>query len=259
MSNRLKQRLAAGECVRAAWAELGSPDAAEIMVLHGWPTIIIDGEHGIGDLETWVAMARAIEAAGGHAVLRVPHGDEALLKRVLDRGFRSIIVPMVNSAAAARDIAAACRYPGAGRRGYAAPIVRGSGFGTVPDYARQAAARDLLLIVQCEHIDAVADLDAIMAVPGIDMVFVGPNDLAGSMDLLENLTAPALTEAFTQIEAAAARNGCALGTIPGPGRTWAGLAQLGYRLIAGPNDVSLLIAGAREAARAGGDSAPDWG
>ncbi len=137
--NPLKARLAAGETIKAAWAELGSPDAAEIMVRHGWNTIIIDGEHGIGDLEIWVAIARAIEAAGGEVILRVPEGSDALLKRVLDRGFRSIIVPMVNSAQEAARIAAACRYPPLGRRGYAAPVVRGSGFGSVPGYALHAA------------------------------------------------------------------------------------------------------------------------
>ena len=104
--NPLKARLAAGETIKAAWVELGSPDVAEIMVRHGWDVIVIDGEHGIGDIETWVSTARAIEAAGGQVILRVPDGSDTMLKRVLDRGFRSIIVPMVNSAA---DAAAAPR------------------------------------------------------------------------------------------------------------------------------------------------------
>ena len=67
--NRLKQRIAAGEQVAAAWLELGNPDIAEIMVRHGWTTLVIDGEHGVGDLDDWVAVARAVEAAGGEVVL----------------------------------------------------------------------------------------------------------------------------------------------------------------------------------------------
>ena len=151
------------------------------------------------------------------AILRVPEGSDALLKRVLDRGFRSIIVPMVNSAQEAARIAAACRYPPLGRRGYAAPVVRGSGFGSVPGYALHAAAEELLLIVQCEHADAVAGIEALAAVDGVDMVFIGPNDLAGSMGLLEQLEAPALHAAFQRVEQAVAASGKMLGTITGPG------------------------------------------
>lgn len=250
--NPLKQRLRAGEVLKAAWVELANPDVAEIMVRHGWDVIVIDGEHGSGTLEDWVATARAVEAAGGEVVLRVPEGSDALLKRVLDRGFRSIIVPMVNSAEDAARIAGACRYPGLGRRGYAAPIVRASRFGATPDYARAAAAEELLLIVQCEHVDAVEGIEAMLRVDGVDMIFIGPNDLAGSMDLLERLEEGALWDAFRRVEAATRAAGGMLGTITGPGRGWVELTGLGYQLIIGPNDVSLLIAGARAAAQARG-------
>ncbi len=248
--NPLKQRLRAGEMIKAAWVELASPDVAEIMVRHGWQVIVIDAEHGVGTLEDWVATARAIEAAGGEVILRVPDGSDTMLKRVLDRGFRSIIVPMVNSATEAAQIAAACRYPGLGRRGYAAPVVRGSRYGTVPDYARSEAADELLLIVQCEHVDAVAGIEAMAAVEGIDMIFIGPNDLVGSMGMLEQLEAAPLQDAFLRVEDAARAAGRWLGSITGPGRDWADLERLGYRLVVGPNDIALLIAGARSAAKA---------
>lgn len=246
--NPLKQRLRAGEMLKAAWVELASPDVAEIMVRHGWDIIVIDGEHGVGTLEDWVATARAVEAAGGEVILRVPDGSDTMLKRVLDRGFRSIIVPMVNSAGDAASIAGACRYPGLGRRGYAAPVVRGSRYGTTSDYGKSGAADELLLIVQCEHVDAVQGIDALVAAQGIDMVFIGPNDLVGSMGMLEQLEAPALQDAFVRVEDAARTAGCWLGTITGPGRDWADLERLGYRLVVGPNDIALLIAGARAAA-----------
>lgn len=246
--NPLKHRIAAGEMVAAAWVELASPDVAEIMLRHGWSTLIIDGEHGLGDLEHWVAVARAIEAAGGEVVLRVPDGSETLLKRVLDRGFRSLIVPMVNSAEQARAIVAACRYPGLGRRGYAAPVTRASHFGARPDYARREASAELLLMLQCEHVEAVENLAEIAAVDGVDLIFIGPNDLAGSIDHLERMEEPAPQALLARIEAAAAAAGKPLGTILGAGRGWSDLAALGYRFVAGPNDVSLLALGARAAA-----------
>lgn len=246
--NDLKARLAAGELVTAAWAELGHPDVAEIMVRHGWRTVVIDGEHGLGDLETWVAVARAVEAAGGEVVLRVPDGSDTTLKRVLDRGFRSLVVPMVNSAAQARAIARSCRYPMRGARGYAAPIVRASGFGARPAYARDEAHDDLLLFVQCEHPDSLSSLAEIAAVPGIDGIFLGPNDLAAAMGHLEDLEQPDVQTALARVEAAAAEAGVVLATVTGGGRGWRDLRARGFRLVVGPNDVSLLVEGAGTAA-----------
>lgn len=246
--NRLKQRIASGEQVSAAWVELGNPDIAEIMVRHGWSTLVIDGEHGVGDLDDWVAVARAAEAAGAEVVLRVPDGSDTMLKRVLDRGFRSLIVPMVNTAEQARAIVASCRYPGLGRRGYAAPIVRASDWGARPGYARDEAADELLLMLQCEHVEAVENLPQIAAVPGVDLIFIGPNDLAGSIDHLERMLEPAPQDLLRRIEAGAAQAGKPLATIIGAGRNWSDLRALGYRFVIGPNDISLLIAGARAAA-----------
>lgn len=246
--NRLKQNLAGGEQVAAAWIELGNPDIAEIMVRHGWSTLLIDGEHGVGDLEDWVAVARAAQAAGAEVVLRVPDASETTLKRVLDRGFNSLVVPMVNTAEQASAIVAACRYPSFGRRGYAAPIVRASDWGIQKDYARQRAADDLLLILQCEHVESVDNLEAISQVEGVDMIFIGPNDLAASIDRIEQLEDEAVRDLIVRIETIAADNRMPLGTILGPKRGWSELKQLGYRFIVGPSDVTILMQGARSAA-----------
>lgn len=246
--NNLKQRLFAGQFVAAAWAEMGSPDNAEAMARHGWPVILIDGEHGIGDVEQWVAVARAVEAAGGEVILRVPNAEQWMLNRVLDRGFRSILVPRVNSAAEARTIADFCRYPPHGSRGYAAPIVRASAFGARPDYAREEAHQELLLMIQCEHVDAVENIAEIASVPGIDAIFIGPNDLAGSAHHLECMLEPVPRALIRKVEAECIRQGKMLATIVGAGRSWADLKALGYRLVIGPNDVSLIVNGARQAA-----------
>jgi len=249
MKNRLKARLAAGETVCAAWLEFGAPEVAEALVHAGWDVIVIDCEHGSAGLEDGLKLIRAVEAAGGDAVVRVPDGQEATLKRALDRGARSLMVPMVNSPALAASVAGFCRYPPLGRRGYAAPIVRASDYGVRADYAA-VAHEELLLMVQIEHIDAVRDFDAIMAVPGVDMAFVGPNDLAGSIDLLERMEAPASLAALAEIERKATASGAQLGTIIGAGRGYADLRGLGYRFIVGPNDLSLLMGAARAAAAA---------
>lgn len=248
--NTLKARLLNGDFVPAAWAELGNADIAEILVHHGWKTIVVDGEHGVGDLETWVAVARAVEAAGGEVLLRVPDGSDTTLKKVLDRGFRSIIVPMVNSAAQAEAIASSCRYPPRGTRGYAAPILRASDYGARPDYARETSHDELLLFVQCETPAAVKALPEIAAVPGIDGIFLGPNDLSAMMGHLERMDDPEVQATLAEVDKAASATGTLMATVTGGGRGWADLRRLGYRLVAGVNEVSLLVDATREAARA---------
>lgn len=251
--NSLKSRLLSGDFVTAAWAELGHPDIAEILVRHGWPTVLIDGEHGIGDFETWVAVARAVEAADGEVILRVPDGSDTTLKKAMDRGFRSIIVPMVNTVSQATQIAASCRYPQRGKggvgRGYAAPIVRGSDYATRPDYAVQSANDDVLLFVQCETPESVATLAEIAGVEGIDGIFLGPNDLAATLGHIEDMGHATPLAAYAEVEAKVKGAGKLLATVPGGGRDWAILREKGYDLVAGVNDVSFLIEAARAAAR----------
>ena len=246
--NPIKQRLQNGDFLTAGWAELGNPDVAEIMVRHGWNLIVIDGEHGIGNLENWVAVARAVEAAGGEVLLRVPDGSDTTLKRVLDRGFRSLIVPMVNTPAQAKAIAGHCRYPGLGTRGYAAPIVRASAYGARPDYARDESHDELLLFVQCEHPDAITGLAEIAATPGIDGIFLGPNDLSAALGHLERMDHADTQAAIAEVEAGAKKAGTMLATVLGAGRGWADLKGLGYNLAVGVNDVSFLVQSARQAA-----------
>jgi 4-hydroxy-2-oxoheptanedioate aldolase len=246
MKNTLRARIAAGETVTAAWLELGSPDVAEILVRCGWDVVLIDCEHGVAGLEEGLGLIRAVEAAGGEAMLRVPDAAEATLKRALDRGARSILVPMVNDLGTARAIARACRYPPMGGRGYAAPIVRASGFGAWQDYARRAND-EVLIAVQVEHVDALPIVAELAEVPGIDMVFVGPNDLAASMGYLERLDAPEVQEAIAGIETAARATGLSLGTIDGA-RDAGALREAGYRFVVGPNDIQLLATAAKAAA-----------
>jgi 4-hydroxy-2-oxoheptanedioate aldolase len=246
MSNPIKQRLRAGETVTATWIDTGSPEVCDIVVNAGWDVVVIDCEHGAAPLEDGLSLLRAVQAAGGEPVLRVPDGSDTTLKRALDRGARSIIVPMVNSVDQARAIARSCLYPPRGGRGYAAPIVRASKYGRWTDYAR-VAHDDLLLMVQCEHVDAVSHLTEIAGVEGVDMVFVGPNDLSGSIGLLEQLDHADLLKLKTEIEETARKSKLGLGTILGGGRNYTQLRDAGYSFIVGPSDVGLLYNAARQA------------
>ncbi|NDV52233.1 MULTISPECIES: HpcH/HpaI aldolase/citrate lyase family protein [unclassified Salipiger] len=244
--NKLKARLQAGETVTAAWLEFGTPEVAELLVHTGWDVVVIDCEHGTAGLEEGLGLIRAVEAAGGQAIVRVPDCSEATLKRALDRGARSLMVPMVSSAAMARDIAAFCQYSPRGRRGYAAPIVRASDYGKRTDYAK-TAHDELLIMAQIEHVDTVREVAEIAGIEGIDMAFVGPNDFAASMDHLEDMTHPDVQGQIAEVEKVARAGGLMLGTIVGAGRSYADLREAGYSFIVGPNDISLLAAASRAA------------
>lgn len=244
--NPILAALKRGETVSGMWLSTGSPDLAEAAVRLGWPLLIVDNEHGIADLTQAVAIHRAALCAGGDVILRVPSAEAVHLKLVLDRGFRSIMAPMINTAAEAKAFVDACRYPPRGRRGYAAPIVRASGYGTRPDYAG-TSHEDLLLIAQIEHIDAVDHIAEIAAVDGIDALFLGPNDLAGSMGFLERLDHPDMMAVYERVERDVLASGKWLGSIVRPGRSPRQLHELGCRIIAGPSDIGVFLQGARAA------------
>lgn len=244
--NPTKAALKRGETVCAMWSGTGSPDLVEAAVRIGWKTILVDNEHGVTDIDGAVALHRAALAAGGDIILRIPSFDPTYLKLVLDRGIRSIMCPMVNTVAEAEAFVAACCYPMRGRRGYAAPIVRGSGWGTIPRYM-ETAHDELLLIAQIEHKDAIPNIDAMAAVDGIDALLLGPNDLAGTYGKLERLDDAEMLSIYEDIEKAVIKAGKWYGSIVRPGRSPRELHDLGCRIIAGPSDIGLFLGAAREA------------
>ena len=180
MENTLKQRLVAGDRLYGVWVSLADPGVAELLAWSGYDFVVIDQEHGPGTIGDAVALLRACACADCPAIVRVPWNDQVYLKRILDAGANSIMVPMIELAEEAKAAVAACRYPPAGRRGYAAPAMRCSHYGFIPDY-RARANDQLLLLAQIESAAAAAQVEAIVGVDGIDMGFIGVNDMGGSI------------------------------------------------------------------------------
>jgi len=247
-TNWIKNQLRDGKIIIPLWVSAGSPTLAEAAVYAGWPVILIDNEHGTASLETTIQMVRAVESAGGHVIVRIPWNDAVYLKRILDLGIQSLMIPMISDKESAEKAVAACRYPPHGTRGYAAPIVRASGYGADRDYAKNAR-NETLLIAQIEHIDAIKNVSDITNVDGIDLLFIGPNDLAGSMNHFENMTDVEVTEAFENIEKFVRSSEKMLGCFPIPDITLAELQQRGHQLIAAQGDIGLFMRAASEAAR----------
>jgi 4-hydroxy-2-oxoheptanedioate aldolase len=243
--NVLKARLEAGESVYGAWVGSGSPAAAELLGHVGFDFLVLDQEHGAGELSDAVAAVRAAESSGTPCVVRAPWNDPIWLKRILDAGAQSVMIPSIETAAAARAAVAACHYPPQGTRGYAAGVVRASTFGLEAGYVAKAN-RNLLIVLQIESAAAVEHATEICAVEGVDVVFIGVNDLAGSIGRLEQLDHPDVRSLVRQAEEIILASGKPMGTVPSAGASWQELFTRGYRMVVGPHDVILL----REAARA---------
>jgi 4-hydroxy-2-oxoheptanedioate aldolase len=202
--NSFKQALRLGQPQIGFWLGLASAYTAEICAGAGFDWLLVDCEHGPQSLPLVLAQLQAIEAAGGaHAVVRVPSDDPVALKQYLDLGARSVLVPMVETAAQAEAVVRACRYPPVGVRGVGG--ARANRWGRYPSYLHEAADQTCVL-VQAESRYAMDNLAEISAVEGVDGVFVGPADLAASMGHLGNPGHPdvraAVSEALRVILAA---------------------------------------------------------
>jgi 4-hydroxy-2-oxoheptanedioate aldolase len=152
---------------------------AEVVASCGFDWVVIDTEHAVTDIPDTLGMLQAMAAWPVSAVVRPASNDTVLIKRCLDLGAQTLIVPYVQNADEARHAVTAMQYAPRGVRGVAG-MTRASGFGLINDYAR-LAQDELCLIVQVETIDALGQIAAIAAVDGVDGLFIGPADLAASM------------------------------------------------------------------------------
>lgn len=178
MVNTFKQALAEGRQQIGLWHGLASPYTAEICAGAGFDWLLFDGEHSPTDIPLLLAQIQAVGGTGAHPIGRPPFGEPWLIKQYLDIGFQTLLIPMVDTAAQAERLVRACRYPPDGIRGVA--MSRASRWGRNRDYFAEAA-QDTCLLVQVETRAAMAAVEEIAAVEGVDGVFIGPADLSASL------------------------------------------------------------------------------
>lgn len=204
-ANVLKRRLAAGETLHGCWLGLADGYAAEIASTAGFDWLLIDGEHAPNDLRSMLPQLQVVEAGASSAILRLPDGDPVKIKQALDIGAQSLLIPMIESGEQARTAFAATRYPPAGFRGVGSALARASRFSSIPDYLTTADA-EICLMLQVESRAGLAALDDILAVDGVDGVFIGPSDLAADLGHLGDASHPdvvdAVLDALARIRAA---------------------------------------------------------
>ncbi|MBD9375222.1 HpcH/HpaI aldolase/citrate lyase family protein [Rhizobium sp. ARZ01] len=193
-SNHFKNRLKAGECLHGIWLGFADPYAAEMAATAGFDWLLIDGEHAPNDVRSIMAQLAILDGKESAAVVRLPDDDPTRIKQALDIGAQNLLIPMVESAEQAERCIRAANYPPKGFRGVGSALARASKFGGIPDYL--ATANDeILVLLQVESRRGLDALDDILAIEGVDGVFIGPSDLAADMGYLGNVSAPPVREA----------------------------------------------------------------
>lgn len=189
-TNHFKRRLLNGEKLYGLWTVLGSGYAAEMLAGCEFDWILIDAEHGPNDLHTVREQLQGIAAASvlldkdsalvSQPVVRIPEGNEVVMKQYMEAGVRNFLVPMIETANKAAEMVKAINYPPLGTRGVGATLGRASHWGRYKDYIAKASD-EMCLILQIESVKALENLEAIASTKGVSAIFFGPSDLAADM------------------------------------------------------------------------------
>jgi 4-hydroxy-2-oxoheptanedioate aldolase len=245
-ANPVKRKLKAGQHSVGTWLSLGSITAARFLARAGFDWLTVDMEHSLVGWETTTHMFGSIADAGCTALARVPANRHDHIKRALDNGANGIVVPMVNSKAEAEAAVAAMKYPPVGNRSVGGSV-HALNFGTTAlDYYNHAN-EELLVVLQCEHIQAVENADAIFSVPGIDAIFVGPHDLAASMRSRDGKppSGAATTEAMKHVLATCKKHGVAPGLHCGSAEEAQARIDEGWQFLAIGSELRMMLDAAK--------------
>jgi 4-hydroxy-2-oxoheptanedioate aldolase len=244
--NPFKRALRAGKAQIGLWSSLSSNYSVEVIAGAGFDWLLLDTEHSPNDLESLLTQLQAAAPYATHPVVRVPWNDMVAIKRVLDIGAQSLLVPYVSTPEEAAAAVSYIRYPPAGVRGVAG-TTRASRFGRVKDYAKRAH-EEICLLVQLETQRALDNLEAICAVEGIDGVFIGPADLHASLghtgEIANPEVKPLIDEAIRRIRKCGRAPGI-LTPNEADARHWLGCGAL---FVAVGADVGILARGAESLA-----------
>lgn len=243
MQNPFKQMLASknlpGPYPVGTWAMSSSPLVAEALGCAGFDWAVVDMEHSPLDLQDLVHMLQAIAGTGMVPITRVPWNDAVMVKRVLDAGAQSLMFPFVQNSDEAKRAVAAAKYPPQGSRGMAG-MSRGSRFGTVKDYFK-VANQSVSVILQVETPEAMARIEEIAGVEGVDSIFMGPGDLSGAMGHVGNPMHADVVALMTDGVRRCHKLGVPVGTVGGTAEAVATYRASGIDYIGVASDLGLLM------------------
>ncbi len=244
----LKRRLQAREVTIGAWISFAESAVAEIMAGTGFDWILIDTEHAPFSPEGLQTVLTAFNGRESVPIVRVPWNNPAVIKQALDLGAGGVLVPMVNTPDEGPAAVASCPYPPEGIRGFG-PRRASDYYRRVAEYVA-SANESVIVALQIEHIEAIKSIADIAAVPGIDVICLGPNDLSGSMGLLGQIEHPSVVDAIHRVLDEAARHQITtclgMAFTSAVNRQW---VSRGARFIIAAEDQTVLRVGTAEALR----------
>jgi 4-hydroxy-2-oxoheptanedioate aldolase len=248
-TNDVKEKLKRGEPALGGWLSFPSVATARVMARLGFDWLVVDMEHSAQSPALMADMVATIADAGTCApIVRVPYNSVEWFKWALDAGAWGVVVPMVNSREEAQRAIEFSKYPPLGNRSIGG-IFGPYGFGTTdwPGYA-QVANDEIMMIMQIESAQALQNLDEILSVPGVDVAFVGPNDLHAQLGLIPSSDGaePAFVEALERVKVAARKHHVALGIFSSDGKAAAARVRQGFQMISVTTDVGSMIAAAAQ-------------
>ena len=244
MANGVKAAWAAGKPVVNGWLAIPHGFTAEVMAQAGWDSLTVDIQHGVQDYMSMVACFQGMQPHGVTPMVRVPWNEPGIIGKVLDGGAKGVICPMVNTEKEARDLVSFCRYPPKGSRSFG-PIRSGI-YGAAAD--TNAANDDILVIPMIETKTALDNLEAIVSVPGVDAIYIGPSDLSLSLGMapLQDRREPEFLAVLDRIRTTAQKAGVKVGIHTMTGAYSKEMFERGFNLATIMNDSGLMLTAAKQ-------------
>lgn len=244
--NNLKEVLKEGKNVFGPFMKFTDPATVEIMGFAGFDFVIIDAEHGPISMQSAQNMIRAAETANITPVIRVANNDEALILRALDIGAQGIEIPQINSKSQAIKAVRSVKYAPQGERGVCR-YVRAANYSSMDkfDYFK-SANNETMIIAHIEGVEGINNLDEILSVPGIDVIFVGPYDLSQSLGIPGEVNNPLVTEKMKEVVLKCRENKVSVGTFADDVETAKFWVSLGVQYMAFSVDVGILYKASKQ-------------
>lgn len=237
--NSFRERMQKPGTPLGTWLMSGTSSTAEAMGRAGFDWLLVDQEHVPLDEKDSLHILQAIAGTPAAGVVRLAANDMVLFKRALDLGAQTVMVPFVDSADAARRAVSYAKYPPLGQRGFAA-VFRASGYGTAKDYGKRAND-SVYTIIQLETPLAVAALEDIAAVEGVDALFLGPGDLSANMGHIGNIMHPEVQAVIADVAARCKKIGIPCGIVGPTPEAVSSFVAMGYSFVAVASDMGMMM------------------